>query len=94
MSRAVRTVVCSLGIDGMQVEGSAALLAAKGISEQGLARLETVLNDALASQPVRECFAAFGVTPVVTGRTKLREYLQSETDRWGRVVRTRGIKAE
>jgi tripartite-type tricarboxylate transporter receptor subunit TctC len=84
----------SLGIDGMEVEGWAALLAAKGISEQGLARLETVLNHALTSQAVRERFAAFGVTPVVTGRTKLREYIQNEADRWGSVVRTRGIKAE
>jgi hypothetical protein len=44
--------------------------------------------------PIRERFTAFGVTPVVSGRTKLREYMQREADRWERVVRTRGIKAE
>jgi tripartite-type tricarboxylate transporter receptor subunit TctC len=84
----------ALKFDNLEVQGWAALLAARGIPEQGLARLETLLGQALASAPVRERFAAFGVTPVVSGRTKLREYMQSEADRWGRVVRTRGIKAD
>lgn len=83
----------SLGIDGLEVQGWAALLAVKGIPEEGLARLESVLNQALGSAAVKQRFATFGVAPVVSGRAKLREYLQSEGERWGGVVRARGIKA-
>ncbi len=84
----------SQGVDGLEAQGWAALLATKGIPEDGLAKLEKLLDEALASPRVRERFAAFGVAPVVSGRAKLRDYLVSEGDRWGQVVRTRGIKAE
>jgi tripartite-type tricarboxylate transporter receptor subunit TctC len=82
----------SLGIDGVEAEGWAALLAAKGIPEDGLARLEQLLNEALESQQVRDRFVAFGVAPVFSGRTKLREFLLAEAERWGQVIRTRNIK--
>lgn len=86
--------ILSLGIEGLEAQGWAALLAVKGVPEQGLARLESLLNQALGSAMVKQRFAKFGVAPVISGRTKLREYLQSEAERWGGVVRTRGIKAE
>jgi tripartite-type tricarboxylate transporter receptor subunit TctC len=82
----------SLGIDGVEAEGWAALLAAKGIPDEGLAKLERLLDEALASPQVRDRFLAFGVAPVMSGRTKLREFLLAETGRWGEVIRTRNIK--
>ena len=82
----------SLGIEGVEAEGWAALLAAKGIPEEGLARLETLLNQALRSQRVRERFTAFGVAPVISGRAELRKFLAAEQARWGEVIRSRGIK--
>jgi tripartite-type tricarboxylate transporter receptor subunit TctC len=86
--------VRSLGVEGLEVQGWAALLAVKGIPEEGLTRLEAVLNQALGSATVKQRFATFGVAPVVSGRAKLREYLRAEAERWGGVVRARGIKAE
>jgi tripartite-type tricarboxylate transporter receptor subunit TctC len=86
--------VRSLGVEGLEVQGWAALLAVKGIPEEGLTRLEAVLNQALGSATVKQRFATFGVAPVVSGRAKLKEYLRAEAERWGGVVRARGIKAE
>jgi tripartite-type tricarboxylate transporter receptor subunit TctC len=83
-----------LGIEGVEAEGWAALFAAKGIPEAGLARLEQLLDQALRSPQVRERFTAFGVAPVISGRAKLREFVTAETERWSQVIRTRGIKAD
>jgi tripartite-type tricarboxylate transporter receptor subunit TctC len=83
----------SLGIAGVEAEGWAALLAPKGIPEAGLAMLERTLAEALQSAPVRERFATFGVRPVVSSRAGLRDFIAAETERWGEVIRTRGIKA-
>jgi tripartite-type tricarboxylate transporter receptor subunit TctC len=83
-----------LGIEGVEAEGWAALLAAKGIPEEGLVRLEQLLNQALESPQVRERFAAFGVAPVISGRAKLRTFLADETQRWSQLITSRGIKAD
>jgi tripartite-type tricarboxylate transporter receptor subunit TctC len=83
-----------LGIDGVESEGWAALFAAKGIPEEGLARLEQLLDQALRSPQVRERFTAFGVAPVISGRARLREFIAAETERWSEVIRTRGIKVD
>jgi tripartite-type tricarboxylate transporter receptor subunit TctC len=84
----------SLGVDGLEVEGWAALLAVKGLPEEGLVKLENALEQALSSEQVKQRFAAFGVTPVISGGAKLKEYLIAEGNRWNGVVKTRGIKVE
>ncbi|MFN0161300.1 MAG: Bug family tripartite tricarboxylate transporter substrate binding protein, partial [Burkholderiales bacterium] len=82
------------GIANLEVQGWAALLAAKGVPPEGLARLEAQLSAALASDAVKKRFADFGVTPVISTRAGLTDYLKSEATRWGGVVRSRGLKAE
>jgi len=84
----------ALGISEMEVEGWAALLATRGVPPEGRARLETALSKALATDEVRKRFAEFGVTPVVKDHANTAAYLKSEGERWGQVVRSRGIKAE
>ncbi|MBL8382119.1 MAG: tripartite tricarboxylate transporter substrate binding protein [Burkholderiales bacterium] len=82
----------SAGIANLEVQGWAALLAARGIPAEALARLEGLLATALASEAVKKRFADFGVTPVTSTRAGLTDYLKSEAARWGDVVRSRGIK--
>ncbi|WP_137177936.1 tripartite tricarboxylate transporter substrate binding protein [Roseomonas sp. AR75] len=82
------------GVQGMEAQGWAALLAAKGVPEAGLAKLEAALQTALRSEPVKARFAAFGVTPVISTRAGLAQYLREEYERWGEVVRSRGIRAQ
>jgi tripartite-type tricarboxylate transporter receptor subunit TctC len=83
----------SLG-DEFVITGWAAMLAAKNVPAAGIERFGTLLRAALADPGVRDRFAAFGVTPEPATPAQLREFLRSETARWGDVVRSRGIKLE
>jgi tripartite-type tricarboxylate transporter receptor subunit TctC len=82
------------GVQGMEAQGWAALLAARGVPEAGLARLEAALQAALRSEPVKARFAAFGVAPVVSTRAGLDAYLREESARWSEVIRTRNIRVQ
>jgi len=85
----------SLGQPSLEVQGWAALVAPKGtIPNEGLARLETLLMQALATDAVKTRFAALRVEPVVSGRDETAQYLKSEGARWQQVIKARGIKAD
>ena len=84
----------SLGLDEFVIEGWAALFAARDVPQAGVERTEAALRQALGDATVRERFDGFGVTPAPGGRLALRDYVKAEIERWGEVVRTRGIKME
>ena len=84
----------SLGLAEFVIEGWAALFAARDLPADGVARLSALLQQALADAGVKERFAAFGVEAVSGTPQALRDFLRSETGRWGEVVRGRGIKLE
>jgi len=85
----------SLDQASLEVQGWAALVAPKGtIPKEGLAKLESLLTQALATDTVRTRFAALSVEPVVSGSDATALYLKSEGARWQQVIKTRGIKAD
>jgi tripartite-type tricarboxylate transporter receptor subunit TctC len=85
----------SLGQPSLEVQGWAALVAPKGtIPKDGLARLETLLAEALTTSTVKTRFAAMSLEPVVRGRDATAQYLQAEAARWQQVIKARGIRAD
>jgi tripartite-type tricarboxylate transporter receptor subunit TctC len=85
----------SLGQPSLEVQGWAALLAPKGtIPKEGLARLETLLAQALATDTVKTRFAAMSLEPVVRGREATAQSMKAEAERWQQVIKARGIKAD
>jgi len=76
------------------ITGWAALFAARNVPAAGVERLGTQLRAALQQESVRERFAGFGVTPEIATPAQLRDFIASETARWGDVVKSRGIKLE
>ena len=82
------------GVDGLEVEGWAALLAAPGLPPEALPRVSEALRQALAAPSVRQRLESFGTTPVSSTRDELAAFLRAEMTRWGEVVRTRNIKPE
>ncbi len=87
--------LASLGYPQLQVLGWAALLAPKGLPADGLARLESELHKALATDSVKQRFASIGVSPFIgSGRDATLKYLKDEDARWREVIKTRGIKLE
>ncbi|HSV81267.1 MAG TPA: tripartite tricarboxylate transporter substrate binding protein [Ramlibacter sp.] len=85
----------SLNYPALEVQGWAALLAPKGtIPPEGLAKLETLLGRALASDTVKTRFAALAIAPVIMTRQATAQYLQAEASRYGSVIKSRGIKVD
>lgn len=85
----------SLEQASLEVQGWAALVAPRGtIPKEGLARLEGLLTQALATDTVRRRFAALSVEPVVSDRDVTARYLKAEGARWQQVIKTRGIRAD
>ncbi|WP_245638714.1 Bug family tripartite tricarboxylate transporter substrate binding protein [Hydrogenophaga palleronii] len=84
----------SLNQPSLEVLGWAALFAPKdSIPAAGMARLESLLAAALASDSVRNRFATLGVTPVIESRAETTKFMKSETERYAAVIKARGIKA-
>jgi tripartite-type tricarboxylate transporter receptor subunit TctC len=89
--------VRTLKAAGMQegvIEGWAALFAAKDVPAAGVQRMEQALRQALADPTVKERLASLGVEPRPGTQAQLRDYVKSETARWGDVVRSRNIKLD
>ncbi|MFZ4649209.1 MAG: Bug family tripartite tricarboxylate transporter substrate binding protein [Rubrivivax sp.] len=84
----------SLGYPQMDVQGWVVVLAPKGMAPERLELFDSALQKALSDENVRKTLIAAGLTPVIGGRTKLEAYLKSEGEKWGNVVRSRGIKAD
>lgn len=85
----------SLNFPSLEVQGWAALLAPKGtIPEDGLARLESLLARALASDTVKARFAFLNVTPVSQPRAATGQFLRAEGTRYAAIIKARGIKPE
>lgn len=85
----------ALGQPALEVQGWAALLAPKGtIAPAELDRLGKLLAQALASDAVRERFAALSVAPMARSREASAQLLQAEGARWRELIRSRGIKVE
>jgi tripartite-type tricarboxylate transporter receptor subunit TctC len=85
----------SLNYPQLEVQGWAALLAPKGsIPAAGLARLESLLSQALQSEAVKTKFTALNVSPYVMPRAATAQFLQEEAARYAAVIKARGIKAD
>lgn len=85
----------SLGFPSLELQGWAALVAARGTLEpEALDRLSTLVAQALASETVRSRFAAIGVAPNPMTRQATATFLAAETERYAEVIRSRGIRAE
>ena len=85
----------SLNQPSLEVQGWAALFAPKdSIPVAGLARLETLLAAALASDSVKNRFTTLGVSPVIQSRAETVKFMKAEGERYAAVIKARGIKAE
>ncbi len=57
-----------------------------------IARLNKAVNDAMSDPAVRDKLVNAGATPAAGSPQDLARFLKAEYDKWGRVVRERGIK--
>jgi tripartite-type tricarboxylate transporter receptor subunit TctC len=86
--------IAESGVPGFEVIGWAALFAPAGTPPDTVARLNRALNAALALPEVREKMAGAGIELAPGTPEELAQFVRAEYDKWGRVIRTAGIKAE
>ncbi len=67
-------------------------IAPSGVPRPILDRLNAEVNAALAMADVKEKFASAGLIPVGGAMEQFDRLIRSEMERWGRVIRERGIK--
>jgi len=82
------------GLPGFDSEGWFALLAPAGTPDAVLEKINSEVNRILKTDDFRERLAKVGAEAVGGSRADFQGRIQNETQRWGKVIRTAGIKAE
>ena len=65
-----------------------------GTPEQIITKLAKALRTATDDPALRAKVAERGVTMISGGPSELRDLLKTETEAWGDLIRTAGLKAE
>lgn len=82
------------GVAGFDAAGWFALLAPAGTPQAVLHKANAEVNRILATPEFRERLARAGADPVGGSLDDLRARMRDETERWGRVIRAAGVKAD
>jgi len=82
------------GFPDLEVEVWYAMFAPVGTPQPVVARLNSEVQEILASNEVRDALAKQGLSPVGGSPERLAELLRTELARWPRVVANAGIKAD
>ena len=82
------------GVKGYAVDAWFGLVAPPGVSKDIVARINTVTVNALKSADVKQRFGELGYEPIGDTPEQFGATIRSDTDKYVRVVRQAGIKAE
>ena len=82
------------GWDGIEVLTWHALLAPAGTPAAIVERLQTEIQRGLLAPASRDKLAADGVEAVASSSAELASFMRSDMDKWGRVIKTAGIRPD
>ena len=82
------------GLPGFEYWSWMGICAPAGTPKQVVARLNHDIVHILRTQQARDWFAAQGGEPMPETPEEFAAFIRSEYDRWGKVVREAGIKAD
>lgn len=82
------------GLTGFEADNWHALFAPRGTPAPVLNRLNQELQRALQSPDVKEQMLAQGAQAWTSSAAQAREHLQSEIDKWAKVVKSAGVKPQ
>jgi tripartite-type tricarboxylate transporter receptor subunit TctC len=86
--------IAESGVPGYEVINWQAFIGPKGISRAIVERLNTTVNQALASRDMEEKLQADGVSPAGGTPEQLHEQIRKEVDMWRKVIVQAKIKIE
>ena len=81
-------------VPGYEAYSWVGLAVVRGTSREVVSRLNSEINAGLADPEVCKRLAAVAATPIVHTPEGFGALVRSEVDKWGRVIRTAGIKAD
>jgi tripartite-type tricarboxylate transporter receptor subunit TctC len=86
--------VAEAGVPGYEVAVWFGVVAPAGVPQDVLTKLNTEINRILAMPDVKKLFLDQGVEPVGGTREKFGEHIKTQMDKWAKVVKEAGVKAE
>lgn len=86
--------VAEAGVPGYAVEAWYAVLAPKGTPAPVVDKLSKEIAKAVQSDEVKAKFAALGNDPVGSTPAEAEKYIAAEADRWAKVLKAAGIRAD
>ena len=82
------------GLPGFESQGWFALLAPAGTPQPIIDKINREVNRMLQTDEFKAKLVALGAEPVGGSPADFATHIQSESDRWGKVIKAAGIKAE
>ena len=86
--------IAEAGVPGYEASNWWGMLAPAGTPQPALARLRKEIEAVLDSAEIRKRFDVEGAEVIKMGPSEFAAFIGSETDKWTRVVKQGGIKAE
>lgn len=84
----------SEALPGYEARTWAGIGVPKGTSPDIVARLNRETNEGLAQPDIKARLADIGTIPMVLSAAEFRAYIAAESEKWGKVVKFAGIKAD
>ena len=85
--------VSEIGIPNYEAELWYAVLAPAGLSPAIADKINTDITRAVKSAAMQKRFEGYGILPIGSTRAELGTFLQSEIEKWRRVIASTGIRA-
>lgn len=91
LAREIPTLTES-GLSGFEMATTTGLFAPRGVPDQILARMEKETIAALKHPEIASKYRALGLDVIGEGRVALDKHMHTDSAKWGKVIRERGIK--
>ncbi len=86
--------VAEAGLPGYELSPWFAAFVPAGTPPAVIESLNRAMVEALRKPAVQKRLAAIGAEPIGSTPAELKQHLAKETDKWGKLIRTRGIRAD
>ncbi len=86
--------VAEAGLPGYELSPWFAAFVPAGTPPAVVETLHRAMVDALRKPAVQKRLAAIGAEPIGSTPAELKQHLAKETDKWGKLIRARGIRAD